>query len=138
MSAGETFASTAFGRIFVTARLVRKFGDGAMRLISILSALALTPVISVAFFSLKSLAPTMFARSIESGAGLFGWAMNSNVNFTSSALNAWPLCHFTPLCRLNVYVFPSDDGLNESARSGTTVMSGYLRRTSPFAMKLKM
>src|SRR5438067_160059 len=138
MSAGDTFASTCFGRIFVTATPVRKFGDGAISVISILSALALMPVISVAFLSLKSLAPTMFAKSIDSGFGLFGCAAYSRVNFTSSEANAWPSCHFTPGCRLNVWTLPSLDAVNVSARSGTTVMSGYLRRTRPFAMKLKM
>src|SRR5438067_143909 len=48
MSAGDTFASTCFGRIFVTATPVRKFGDGAISVISILSARAFAPPLGAA------------------------------------------------------------------------------------------
>ena len=45
-----------------------------------------------------------------------------NVATTSSAVNAPPSCHLPPLRRKNVYVFPSRETSQRSARSGTSCL----------------
>src|SRR5579859_3798772 len=55
---------------------------------------------------------------------------SSKVNFTSAELNGCPSCHLTPGCRWNVYVLPSDETSQLSARSGFGV-SFSSRKISP-------
>src|SRR5713101_6665370 len=46
-----------------------------------------------------------------------GFRMRSNDAFTSAELKGWPSCHLTPLRRWNVYVLPSGETVQRSARS---------------------
>src|SRR5882672_8938854 len=60
-----------------------------------------------------------------------GKMMRENVATTSAELNAVPSWNFTPSRSLNVYVLPSDDTFQLSARSGMMVLSpsAGLKRT---------
>src|SRR5215467_6577603 len=54
------------------------------------------------------------------GAAVFGSSSRSKLNFTSAAVNSFPLCHLTPLRRKKVYTLPSRETSHRSARSGIT------------------
>ena len=51
-----------------------------------------------------------------------GFSRRSKETFTSAELNGCPSCHFTFLRRWNVYVFPSGDTVQRSARSPITLL----------------
>src|SRR5579883_2890554 len=72
----------------------------------------------------------------------FGFSTVSIVNFTSSAPNGWPSCHFTPGRSRNVYSVRVGLALQESARSGTTRMaplrSSYLTSVLKIVLSTRM
>lgn len=60
----------------------------------------------------------------------------SKVNLTSSAVNGWPSCHFTPPCSLKVSSLPSGEKLQLSARSPCGLRILLLYRTRPLNISL--
>ena len=82
----------------------------------------LTPLTSLALPSVNSFTPAMSPKNPAPGLWVLGLSVRSNEYLTSAAVTSRPLWNFTPRRSLNVYVLPSEETVNDSAKWGTSVV----------------